>query len=41
MIKSNKEINLELEYCETLLKELEIIALKHYPNEIGGYLLEK
>ncbi len=39
MIKSNFEIGLKVEFEDNLLKELEIIALKNYPNEIGGYLL--
>lgn len=41
MTLSNKEISLEVEFYDNLLKELEEIALEHYPNEIGGYLLGK
>lgn len=41
MIKSNSIINLEIQYDDNLLDELEKIALIHYPNEIGGYLLGK
>ncbi len=41
MIKSNNIINLEIQYDDNLLDELEKIALIHYPNEIGGYLLGK
>ncbi|WP_282068463.1 Mov34/MPN/PAD-1 family protein [Olleya namhaensis] len=37
----NKHVGLEVEFDESLLKELEQIAIKHYPNEIGGYLLGK
>lgn len=39
MIKSNSIIGLEIEYDDNLLDELKEIALNHYPNEIGGYLL--
>lgn len=41
MIKSNSIIGLEIEYDNNLLEELKEIALIHYPNEIGGYLLGK
>lgn len=41
MIKSNSIINLEIQFEDNLLDELLEIALIHYPNEIGGYLLGK
>lgn len=41
MKKSNCVIGLEIEYDNNLLDELKEIALIHYPNEIGGYLLGK
>lgn len=41
MIKSNNIIGLKIEYDDNLLEELKEIALIHYPNEIGGYLLGK
>lgn len=41
MVKSNDKIGLEIEYNDNLLNELFEIALVHYPNEIGGYLLGK
>ncbi|MVO09204.1 hypothetical protein GOQ30_08535 [Flavobacterium sp. TP390] len=41
MVKSNNKIGLEIEYDDNLLNELFEIALVHYPNEIGGYLLGK
>ncbi len=41
MKESNIEIGLEIEYDDNLLDELKEIALIHYPNEIGGYLLGK
>lgn len=39
MVLLNKEIGLELEFNEEILDELESIAIEHYPNEIGGYLM--
>lgn len=41
MVQSNKSIGLEVEYDDNLFNELLEIALLHYPNEIGGYLLGK
>lgn len=41
MIKSNSIIGLQIEYDDNLLNELKVIALTHYPNEIGGFLLGK
>lgn len=41
MIKSNSIIGLTIEYDNNLLNELLDVALLHYPNEIGGYLLGK
>lgn len=41
MIKSNNVIGLKIEYDDNLLNELLDVALLHYPNEIGGYLLGK
>jgi [CysO sulfur-carrier protein]-S-L-cysteine hydrolase len=39
MLKSNSKIGLDIEFDDNLLNELFEIALVHYPNEIGGYLL--
>lgn len=41
MVKSNDKIGLDIEYNDNLINELFEIALVHYPNEIGGYLLGK
>ena len=35
----NKEKKIELEIEDTLLDKLSSIALQHYPNEFGGFLI--
>ena len=39
MILRNQHNNLEIVIEESLLKEIEAVALSHYPNEFGGFLL--
>ncbi|MDQ1166888.1 Mov34/MPN/PAD-1 family protein [Flavobacterium sp. SORGH_AS_0622] len=39
MILNNKIIGLQIEFEDEIIKEFEKIALKFYPNEIGGYLM--
>lgn len=41
MILINKLNNLEIVIEDLLLAEIEKIAVKHYPNEFGGFLLGK
>lgn len=41
MILKNKHNNLEIVLEKSLLKEIETIAVQHYPNEFGGFLLGK
>lgn len=41
MILKNRHNNLEIVLEESLLKEIETIAVQHYPNEFGGFLLGK
>ncbi len=41
MILKNRHNNLEIILEESLLKEIETIAVQHYPNEFGGFLLGK
>ncbi|WP_165765092.1 Mov34/MPN/PAD-1 family protein [Flavobacterium oncorhynchi] len=39
MILKNAETGLQIEFEDEIIKEFEKIALKFYPNEIGGYLM--
>jgi proteasome lid subunit RPN8/RPN11 len=41
LILKNKHNNLEIVLEKSLLKEIETIAVQHYPNEFGGFLLGK
>lgn len=41
MILTNKLNNLEIVVEDLILAEIENIAVKHYPNEFGGFLLGK
>lgn len=41
MILKNTHNNLEIVLEESLLKEIETIAVQHYPDEFGGFLLGK
>jgi len=41
LILTNKHNNLKIVVADSLLKEIESIAVKHYPNEFGGFLLGK
>ncbi|WP_299336781.1 Mov34/MPN/PAD-1 family protein [uncultured Psychroserpens sp.] len=37
----NEELGLKIDYDENVINQLTEIALKHYPNEIGGFILGK
>lgn len=39
LILKNIKIGLQIEFEDKIIKEFEKIALKFYPNEIGGYLM--
>lgn len=41
MILTNKHNNLKIAVADSLIREIESVAVKHYPNEFGGFLLGK
>lgn len=41
MILTNKHNNLKIAVTDSLIREIESVAVKHYPNEFGGFLLGK